>query len=212
MINEKYKFAFVHIPKCAGTFIEKIFTKEFIKNPHVFGNTNKIERPDLYRWTCIRNTWDRLVSIYFYSIIRKNVYSLNLDMSFEEFIMRYIDENGDKYAYIDKNRFFGRDGHMIYISDHNTKNLLINFYINMWNLKEHLEILFKHLNIDLKLIENLEKKNSTIHDDYRKYYTNNKMIDAVSKRYKLEIDTLGFVFDNPNKFKEDLVGINLNVL
>ena len=38
------------------------------------------------------------------------------------------------------------------------------------------------------------------------------MIEAVAKRYKFEIDTLGFVFDNPNKFKEDLVGINLNVL
>lgn len=205
MINEEYKFVFVHIPKCAGSSIEKIFTKEFIANPHVFGNTNKIERPELYRWTCIRNTWDRIVSIYFYSIIKM------AHISFEEFIMRYIDENGDKYAYTKENSFLGRDGHMAYIIDHKTKNLLINFYINMWNLKEHLEILFKHLNIDLKLIENLEKKNSTIHDDYRKYYTNNKMIDAVAKRYKLEIDTLGFVFDNPNKFKEELVGKNLNI-
>jgi hypothetical protein len=212
MINEKYKFAFIHIPKCAGSSIEKIFLGKTENLPHVFGYTHKVERPDLYRWTCLRNTWDRLVSVYFYSIVRKNVYSLNLDISFEEFIMRYIDENGDKYAYIDENRFFGRDGHMIYITDHKTKKLLINFYVNMWNLKEHLEILFKHLNIDLKLIKNIEKKNSTIHDDYRKYYINNKMIEAVAKRYKFEIDTLGFVFDNPNKFKEDLVGINLNVL
>ena len=30
--------------------------------------------------------------------------------------------------------------------------LLFNFYVNIWNLKDHLEILFKHLDIDLKLI------------------------------------------------------------
>ena len=209
MINEKYKFAFVHIPKCAGSSIEKIFLGKVEQLPHVFGNTYKVERPELYRWTCIRNTWDRMVSIYYYSIIRKNIYSLNLDISFEEFIMRYIDENGDKYAYNDANRFFGRDGHMIYIADHKTKKLLIDFYVNMWDLKEHLEILFKHLNIDLKLLDNIQKENSTNHEDYRTYYKNSKMIDAVYKRYKKEIDLFNFKFDDPYFYDENLVGKNL---
>jgi len=151
MISEKYKFAFVHIPKCAGSTIEKTFLGKVEKAPHIFCYTYKTDRTDLYRWTCIRNTWDRIISIYFYSVIKKT------NISFEDFVMRYIDENGDKYAYNDANRFFGRDGHLIYITDHKTKKLLINFYVNMWNFKEHLEILFKHLNIDLEIINNIKK-------------------------------------------------------
>ena len=209
MISEKYKFVFIHIPKCAGLSVEKIFLGKVEKLPHIFGDTYKKERPDLYRWTCIRNTWDRIVSIYYYSIIRKDIYSLNLNISFEDFVMRYIDENGDKYAYNDANRFFGRDGHLIYIIDHNTKKLLINFYVNMWNFKEHLEILFKNLNIDLKLLDNIKKENSTNHEDYRTYYKNSKMIDAVYKRYKKEIDLFNFKFDDPYFYDENLVGKNL---
>ena len=129
MINEEYKFAFVHIPKCAGSSMEKIFNNKNEKNPHFYGNTYKKRRPELYRWTCIRNTWDRLVSIYHYYIIRKHPhYSLSLDISFEEFIMRYIDENGDRHAYTEANSFSGRDGIMIFILDHITKKLLIITY------------------------------------------------------------------------------------
>ena len=210
MINEQYKFAFVHIHKCGGTSIEKIFNDGEEKDPHFYGNTYKKRRPELYRWTCIRNTWDRMVSIYHYYIIRKHPhYSLNLDISFEEFIMRYIDENGDKYAYTEENSFFGRDGIMVFVLDHITKKSLIDFYVNIYNAKEHLEILFRHLNIDLNLIKKFGKHNTTQHDDYKTYYKKDKLIEAVNKRYKLEVDTFGFTFDNPMVFNTDLIGKNL---
>ena len=204
MIVEKYKFAFVHIPKCGGTSVEKLFTDEFIANPHVFGTTYKKERPDLYRWTVIRNSWDRIVSCYFYGIKR-----VGIDISFEEFIMEYIDDKGSKYAYIPENRFFGRDGHMIYITDHETKKPCIDFYVNLWDAKKHLEILFNHLKIDFSIFDKFQKHNATKHENYKSYYKNIKMINAVRKRYKKEIDFFGFKFKDPQIFNTDLVGLNL---
>lgn len=206
MISEKYKFAYIHIPKCGGTSIEKLFTPEFIPNPHVFGYTYKKERPDLYRWTTIRNTWDRIVSCYYYGVVK-----INKDISFKEFVMEYISPKGTKFAYTPENRFFGRDGHMIYIMDHETKNPLINFYVNLWDAKEHLEIIFKLLNIDLKILDNYKKHNATNHKDYRTLYKKDKMIEAVYQRYKMEIDLFGFEFDNPSKFKKNLVGKDLKI-
>lgn len=206
MISEKYKFAYVHIPKCGGTSVEKLFTPDFIANPHVFGFTYKKDRPELYRWTTIRNTWDRIVSCYHYGIKK-----FKKDINFKKFVMDYISPNGNKFAYTDENRFFGRDGHMIYVIDHVTKLPLINFYVNLWDAKKHMEILFDILKIDLKILNNYKKHNSTKHGDYRKLYKKEKVIDAVYGRYKMEIDFFGFEFENPNKFKEDLVGIDLKL-
>lgn len=206
MISEQYKFAFVHIPKCGGTSVEKLFTDEFIKAPHVFGTVYKKDRPELYRWTTIRNSWDRIVSCYFYGIKR-----VGIDISFEEFVMEYIDDKGSKYAYTDENRFFGRDGHLIYVLDHNTKKPCINFYVNLWNIKNHLTKLFKNLKIDLNILDKLEKHNPTNHDDYRSYYKNVKMINAVRKRYRGEIELFGFKFKNPKIFNNELVGKDLNI-
>jgi len=204
MISEEYKFAFIHVPKCGGTSMEKIFTKEFIPNPHVLGNTYKRDRPELYRWAVIRNSWDRIVSCYFYGIVR-----MGIQISFEEFVMEYIHEKGSKYSYKPENRFFGKDGHMVYITDHITKKPLINFYVNLYDADNHLKILFNHLNIDLKLLENFTKHNPTVHDDYKKYYINQELIDAVYRRYKLEIDLFKFEFDDVKKCDIELVGKNL---
>jgi len=206
MISEKYKFAYIHIPKCGGTSIEKLFTPEFIPNPHVFGYTYKKERPDLYRWTTIRNTWDRIVSCYYYGVVK-----INKDISFKEFVMEYISPKGTKFAYTPENRFFGRDGHMIYIMDHETKKLTV---------KENTPI-FKFILIScfiviitkqgIKILDNYKKHNATNHKDYRTLYKKDKMIEAVYQRYKMEIDLFGFEFDNPSKFKKNLVGKDLKI-
>jgi hypothetical protein len=69
MINHKHKFIFIHIPKCGGLSIESVFnwkssrhdTMELYKkcNPHIDLN-------NYYKYTFVRNPWDRMVSWYYY--------------------------------------------------------------------------------------------------------------------------------------------------
>jgi len=205
MISEEYKLAFVHIPKCGGTSVEKLFTKEFISNPHVPAFHYYTHNPDLYRFTMIRNTWDRLVSIYFYSIQKQ------FNMSFDDFIMRYIHHSGDMFSMGNDKYFFGKCGHLIFVVNHNNQKPLINFYANLWNAKEHLTTLFNHLKMPLSILDNWEKHNPTIHEDYRSYYKNKTMIDAVANKYSKEINFFKFKFDDPCHFDKNLVGKHLDI-
>ena len=78
MIIEKYKTIFIHIPKNAGTAIERFFNEDSRK--HVIGaqvsgkhdtiSMIKQKFPEEYdsytKFTIIRNPYDRMVSWYFY--------------------------------------------------------------------------------------------------------------------------------------------------
>jgi hypothetical protein len=102
MINHKYKFVFIHIPKTGGRSIEKYlldknihsddlvdkFSDNTIINPHLTINDYiNIYGDEIlsYFWFCIvRNPFDRIVSEYFYSFTKKLTSS-----SFEDFVKNF---------------------------------------------------------------------------------------------------------------------------
>ncbi len=62
MVIAEHQLIFIHIPKCGGRSIAKAFGQEFThQTVHAF---DAPEYADFVRFAVIRNTWDRMVSIF----------------------------------------------------------------------------------------------------------------------------------------------------
>ena len=111
MISYKYKCIFIHITKCGGTTIDCVFRNKFFghgkaiqyKNgtPHLNDNTigsgpitqyndSAIFFDEFFKFTFVRNPWDRIVSFYFYHKQRNfDYYDFN-KISFKKFTLNYL--------------------------------------------------------------------------------------------------------------------------
>jgi hypothetical protein len=73
MINNEYKFIFMHITKTGGSSIEKLFNYEGIKHQRPIELINILGQTtwdSYFKFTFVRNPWDRTVSEYFYRSLR----------------------------------------------------------------------------------------------------------------------------------------------
>jgi hypothetical protein len=107
MISYTNKFIFIHINKTAGTSIEhtlKPYGHKTVRNPHMggfkhsqhftMGEYKKYlsdEYDKYYKFTVVRNPWDRVVSYYFKGAIQNN-------LSFTEWVIdKYKNKNFQDY-------------------------------------------------------------------------------------------------------------------
>jgi hypothetical protein len=193
-----YKCIFLHIPKTAGLAVSKtLFGSHgpshlnygwFVEN---FGiHTVKA----YYKFTFVRNPWDRLHSAYFFlkkgginednvEFAQKNLSHLN---SFEQFVMEWLDEQSmDSYwHFIPQYKFI--------TSSKNPNNIMADFVGRFENLDNDFKIVANRLgfkNISLKYVNVNSEKGSTYLKDYSK-----EMIDKVADLYRQDIQLLNYKF------------------
>ncbi len=200
MISFQKQFLFIHIPKTAGNSVQSILRHysedEVVRRPDQdgverFGIRNsqyQVKKhstlaeykaalgdekfPDLYKFTCVRNPWDRIISFYFTPSQgvtewnRKAFKKLVAEMQSTADHLRLTDD--------DKNPFGN-----------------IDFAMRFETLEEDFAKVCQRLSIPAQA---LPKYNRSARADYREYYDRELQM-MVGKRFAAEIEYFGYSFD-----------------
>lgn len=225
MIDHDNKFIQVKINKCASTTIQHSLDRNinnWIPHYHLLDQINIIEKDlfqdskNYFKFTFVRNPWDRLVSYYFFATRFKDGINPNTQkplpqqilykISFKEFIMNLeeIKMNTDwvlehtlgKAIHLKKlldNKGFFNNCYD-WISDENGKILPIDFIGKVENINEDYNKLIKLLNYPFSS-PTLPKENPSIHQHYTTYYDKD-MIQVVSKLFEKDIETFKYKFES----------------
>jgi len=188
MISHTKKFLFLHLPKTGGTSINSTLSAYMNSNSKKHSNIQEMKSElgdkfdDYFKFTIIRNPWDRILSLYFCGVqIRpgRGVQANWKDKSFDEWIKTTF--INDKLFNIWPNQIdlMKLDG-----------NNVMDFVGRFENLQEDWENVSKRIGVD----EELEYLYSTKHKHYSEYY-NAESIEIVQQYYAKYIKTFDYEFE-----------------
>lgn len=206
MISHKHKCIFIHIPRTGGTSIETILSGKnwWQVNPQTkhlnFITAKKIYNnywEEYFKFTFIRNPWERTLSLLKYSTANKphdNIYPVQLD------VLGRIKTNNlfNLFSNIEYDpRFF----HANQFEDYEPfdqayyRNIFgdeMNFVGKFENLQKDFEVVCEHLKIPSKKLPHVEK---SIIDcsQYQRYYDDEQR-DLVYSKFKNDIEKYNYEF------------------
>ncbi|HEH4645058.1 TPA: sulfotransferase family 2 domain-containing protein, partial [Campylobacter coli] len=201
--HDKYKCIFIHVPKVAGSSIERVIyqTDRWLvghrkANDYMMFNKDRFE--SYFSFGFVRNPYDRVVSAYHYlrngggtlgdeKWAKKNIYKYN---SFKEFV---LDLKNPKI----QNKILNWM-HFIpqykFLCD-NESNILVNFTGKFENLEEDFKKILKILNRKDQLMH-INKSN---HVDYKNYY-NDVMYKIVREIYRDDFEIFDYDLEDKKYF------------
>ncbi|MCV3488049.1 sulfotransferase family protein, partial [Campylobacter lari] len=201
--HDKYKCIFIHVPKVAGSSIERVIyqTDRWLighvkASDYVKFDRNKFD--SYFSFGFVRNPYDRVVSAYHYlkdgggtlgdkKWAAENIYKYS---SFEEFVLKL--ENAEI-----QNKILNWI-HFVpqykYLCD-NEKNILVNFIGKFEKLEED----FKKILDILNRKDNLVHVNKSKHCNYKNYY-NIKTYEVIRKIYKNDFEIFDYDLEDKKIF------------
>ncbi|EAK9944556.1 alpha-2,3-sialyltransferase [Campylobacter lari] len=211
--HDKYKCIFIHVPKVAGSSIERVIyqTDRWLvghvkASDYVKLDRNKFE--NYFSFGFVRNPYDRMVSAYHYlrsgggnlvdeTWAKENIYKYN---SFEEFVLN-LQNNDEQIKILSWMHFVPQ---YKYLCD-NDKNILVNFIGKFEKLDEDFK---KILNI-LKRKDSLVHVNKSKHRDYKDYY-NYETYKIIREIYKNDFEIFDYDLEDKKYFNiSDNVILNI---
>ena len=186
---------FVHVPKTAGTSIEKCLQEVNDKQQVVGGHSTcdaliKHKTKDfsnLFTFTIVRNPWDRLVSAYLYmhkmgtSDILGNS-EIKKYKTFDSFVAEYCNEKT-----INENMHLKPQHLFLCVNG----KLAVDYWGKYEELEHSWKVICKKINKNIKLPW-LNKSNET--REYKSYYTSQTK-EKVRKLYMKDIQMFNYTFD-----------------
>ena len=194
---------FVHIPKCAGVSVNKtIFgnlggAHKTLKDYRVIFGKKKFD--SFFKFTIVRNPWDRLVSAFHF--LKKG----GMNWADNEWAMKNISEFKDFNTFVKswlnedniwKYHHFRPQYHYITL---NGKNIAVDYVGHLESINTDFKIITQKIGIDAEL----GKENTSRREDYQKYY-NTETVKIVSEVYKKDIELLGYDYESNNSIINDL--------
>lgn len=191
LINIDKKFIFIHIPKTAGKSIEQVSKTTGNKKIKRHNNIDLVlkkhpEAKEYFCFTCVRNPWSRLTSLYFYvfkQAKRKNqIDNLKLlNKGFEYFLQSdYFQNEQDWFDHLSTNQ-------IEWIQSDSKK---CDYIIKFENIKQDWTIVSKNLNLPAKLPITNKSKNPK---DYKSMY-NDTSKKLVANKFQQDIDIFKYTF------------------
>jgi hypothetical protein len=193
-VEKEKEIIFIHVPKSAGRSV-----REAVGLPrdghdralwYKFHDSEKFRR--YFKFTVVRNPWDRLVSAYFYLTqdrghettqkwVDKNLHKYK---SFNEFALSLKKENVRRNI-LSWTHFLPQ---YKWISD-SEENILVDFVAKLENLQNDLCTIREKINVDKKLnVINESKRN-----DYKSYY-DKETAKIVGRVYEKDVRYLGYSY------------------
>jgi hypothetical protein len=202
-IMREYKVFFIHIPRTGGHTIDALFghrrnkQKDRVKRhayPKDYKNIFPKEWKEYFKFTFVRNPWDRVVSAWTRSrgsrnyLVedKKNIhddkwFSQNIRNSFNAFIENELNNVLVSGHFIPQSKWLLKS---------NKKPYKYNFIGRFEYFERDLGILLDNLDIDYSQIPVMNVSNKR---PYIEYY-NNKTLKIVKELYKEEIEYLGYEY------------------
>ncbi|OOX91985.1 alpha-2,3-sialyltransferase, partial [Campylobacter coli] len=200
--HDKYKCIFIHVPKVAGSSIERVIyqTDKWLVG-HVkasdYMKFDKDKFDSYFSFGFVRNPYDRVVSAYHYlkndspdpCDIEWGRLHIN-NLTFEEFILRLQDEDFRKKILLKNHFSFQYE----YLCNENM-NILVNFVGK-----------FERLNSDFKKIlnilhreDNLVHVNKSKHLNYKDYY-NSQTYKIIREIYRYDFEIFDYDLEDKKYF------------
>lgn len=194
MISHSHKTIFIHAPKCAGESIETLFLEKAdrgFKGDSFAGSPEKhwsaiqyreafpVEFDRYFKFSIIRNPWDRMISWVKYRDLRFNRRGSN----FRQRLLNDLNDHSFR-------KFCSTMSYTRLLTDN--RQLIVDHVCRMESLKEDLESISDAANIDFTL---LPRKNATIHGPFQDYY-NNESRCLVAALYANDIALFGYNFSD----------------
>ena len=191
---------FLHIPKCAGVSVNNSLYGSLGAGHTTLNNAliglGPFEYTNVFKFTIVRNPWDRLVSAYFFlekggfGERDKNFFNENLSnyRDFDDFVLNWVTKKNVMLW----NHFIPQS---IFLSISDTK-VDLDFLCFFESLEEDFKCIY-----DAKRWESfktLSDTNGSDHKNYRQYYTDasKKVVEEV---YADDIEFFGYDFDGKKR-------------
>lgn len=196
VISDGTRSIFVHIQKTGGSSIEDLLRAN---DPAIGSNLSDGRRhmpardirqvvepqkwASYFKFACVRNPWDRLVSWHCMCIQARNPnrfgqYVQQCAPTFEAFVKHATTGMGERTTRNQLDYLTDADG-----------TLLVDFV----GRYENLDADMAHVKRRLGLAHALPHTNRSTHDDYRRYYSTETR-DIVARRFARDIEHFGYSF------------------
>lgn len=181
-------FVFIHINKTAGTSIINVIGKPFRKHLtvkdviHVIG---KKKWDEAFKFTVVRNPWDKVVSQYKHNIKVNSSDMAKKKIAFKDWVACTYGEPKDPFYYGRPQMFYPQ---VEWLKDYDG-NIDVDKIIRFENLDKGINEVFKTLSIDTK-IPHLNETNKI---NYRDYYDEQSK-QIISDWFHEDIKELAYIF------------------